>query len=149
MKDEAHDPGPSEHHTGQIMVLADWSTVAEFAEGRAAERPEDWAAFKKRVEDRMMAFYVEKFPALAPLIVYRELGTPLATARYTAHDKGGFYGLETTPRRALSEALSPRTPVDGLYLSGQDVVTPGIAGSLWGGMLGAASIDPRVFKQLG
>ena len=149
LKDETHDPGPANHHTGQIMVLADWSTVAEFAEGRARERPDEWTAFKKRVETRMMAYYAEKFPALAPLIVYHELGTPLATARFTAHEKGGFYGLETTPRRILSQALAPRTPVAGLYLSGQDVLTPGIAGTLWGGMLSAAAIDPRLYAKLG
>ena len=48
----------------------------------------------------------------------------------------------------LSEALSPRTPVPGLFLSGQDVMTPGIAGALWGGMLSAAAVDPRVFSRL-
>ncbi len=149
LKDETHDPGPANHHTGQFMVLADWSTVAEFAEGGARERPDEWAAFKKSIETRMLAYYTEKFPALAPLIVYCELGTPLATAKFTAHEKGGFYGLETTPRRVLSEALSPRTPVAGLYLSGQDVMTPGIASTLWGGMLSAAAIDPRVFMKLG
>ena len=131
------------------MMLADWSTVAEFAEGGAKERPDEWAAFKKGIETRMMAYYAEKFPALAPLIVYHELGTPLATARFTAHEKGGFYGLEPTPRRALSEALSPRTPVSGLFLSGQDALSPGIAGALWGGMLCAAAIEPRVFRKLG
>ena len=96
-----------------------------------------------------MAFYAEKFPALAPLIAYHELGTPLATAKFTAHKRGGFYGLETTPRRVLSEALSPRTPVPGLFLSGQDTMSPGIAGSLWGGVLCAAAIEPRVFTKLG
>ena len=148
LKDETHDPGPENRHTGQFMVLADWSTVAEFAEGGAKARPDEWAAFKKRIETKMMDFYKEKFPALAPLIVYHELGTPIATARYTAHEKGGFYGLETTPRRALSEALSPRTPIPGLYLSGQDMVTPGIAGTFWGGMLSAAAIEPRVYTKL-
>ncbi len=149
LKDETHDPGPTQRHTGQFMVLADWSTVAEFAERGARERPEDWAALKESIEKRMIAFYAEKFPALMPLITFHELGTPLATARFTAHEKGGFYGLETTPRRALSEALSPRTPVPGLFLSGQDVVTPGIAGSLWGGMLCAAAIDSRIFTKFG
>jgi all-trans-retinol 13,14-reductase len=149
LKDETHDPGPSNHHTGQFMVLADWSAVAEFAEGGARERPDEWAVFKRGVEDRMMAYYKEKFPALAPLIVYHELATPLAVAKFTAHEKGGFYGLETTPRRALSEGLSPHTPVPGLFLSGQDVLTPGIAGALWGGMLSAAAIEPRVFRKLG
>ena len=82
-------------------------------------------------------------------VAYSELGTPLATARFTAHEKGGFYGLETTPRRILSEALSPSTPVPGLFLSGQDVMTPGIAGSLWAGLLTAAAIDPRIYRKLG
>ena len=85
----------------------------------------------------------------AGLVVYRELGTPLATATFTAHEKGAFYGLETTPRRIMSDALRPRTPVPGLFLSGQDVVTPGIAGSLWSGLLTAAAIDPRIYTRLG
>lgn len=149
LKDDTHDPGPSNHHTGELMVLADWSTVAAFADGGARQRPEEWGAFKQRVQAKMLEYYAEKFPALAPLIVFSELGTPLATARFTAHDKGGFYGLETTPRRVLSEALSPRTPVSGLYLSGQDVNAPGIAGTLWGGVLCAAAVDPRLYKLLG
>ena len=96
----------------------------------------------------MMGYFEEKFPALAPLVVYRELGTPLATASFTGHEKGGFYGVETTPRRMLSDALNARTPVPGLFLAGQDVMSPGIAGALSGGMFGAAAIDPRVFQKL-
>ena len=97
----------------------------------------------------MMAFFTERFPALAPLVVCRVFGTPLATAKFTAHEKGGFYGLETTPRRIMSDALRPSTPVPGLYLTGQDVLTPGIAGSLFSGMLTAAAIDPRVYTKMG
>jgi all-trans-retinol 13,14-reductase len=149
LKDDRHDPGPSQRHTGQFMVLADWSTVADFASGRAEEDPDKWAAFKNDVEARLMAFFTAKFPALAPLVVCRVFGTPLATAKFTAHEKGGFYGLETTPRRIMSDALRPRTPVPRLYLTGQDVLTPGIAGSLFGGMLTAAAIDPRVYTKMG
>lgn len=149
LKDPNHEPGPSLRHTGQCMVLADWSTVAEFAASGAERDAERWSAFKEEVKSRLMAFYTDKYPALAPLIVYSELGTPLATAAYTGHEKGGFYGLETTPRRMQSDALSPRTPVPGLFLTGQDVLTPGIAGSLWSGMLTAAAIDPRVYSKMG
>ena len=35
----------------------------------------------------------------------------------------------------------------GLYLTGQDVMTPGIAGAFWGGMFGAAAIDSRLFRK--
>jgi len=148
LKDPVHDPGPSNKHTGEMLVWADWSSVSEFAAGGTEERPDEWAAFKQRVESRMMAFFVEKFPALAPLVVFSELGTPLATASFTGHEQGGFYGVETTPRRMMSDALNARTPVPGLFLAGQDVMIPGIAGALAGGMLGAAAIDPRVFQKL-
>ena len=147
LKDPNHDPGPSNRHTGEALVWADWSSVAGFADKEPEERAAEWASFKQGVEARVMAFYEEKFPALAPLIVYRELGTPLATAAFTGHEKGAFYGVETTPRRLMSDALAARTPVPGLFLTGQDVMTPGIAGALAGGMLGAAAIDPKVYRK--
>ena len=147
LKNPDHDPGASNRHTGEALVWADWSSVASFADRRPEERGADWAAFKKTVEAKMMRFFAEKFPALEPLVAYVELGTPLATAAFTGHEKGGFYGVETTPRRMLSEALAARTPVPGLFLTGQDVMTPGIAGALAGGMLGAAAIDPRVYRK--
>lgn len=148
LKNPAHDPGPTSKHAGDVMLWADWSSVAEFADGGAAEHPDEWAAFKQRIESRMLNFFKEKFPDLAPLIVYHELGTPLATAFFTGHEKGGFYGVETTPRRMLSDALNARTPVPGLFLTGQDVMSPGIAGALAGGMFSAAAVDPRVFQKL-
>ncbi|MDD9944319.1 MAG: NAD(P)/FAD-dependent oxidoreductase [Myxococcales bacterium] len=148
LKDPTRDPGPSQRHTGQCMVFTEWSSVAEFAEGGARERPAEWAAFKKRVESKILAHFEAKFPALAPWIVHHELSTPLATVRFTTHEKGGFYGVEPTPRRMLSDALSARTPVPGLFLTGQDILTPGIAGALFSGMLCAAAIEPRVYEKL-
>ncbi len=147
LKNPTHDPGPTNKHTGDMMLWADWSSVAKFADGGADKRAGEWASFKLSIESRMLDFFKEKFPDLAPLIVYHELGTPLATALFTGHEKGGFYGVETTPRRMLSDALNARTPVPGLFLSGQDVMSPGIAGALSGGMFGAAAIDPRIFQK--
>ena len=147
LKDPMHDPGPSKRHTGEAFVWADWSDVAPFSAGGAETRADEWRSLKQHVEAKLMAFFSAKFPALEQFIVHCELGTPLATASFTGHEKGGFYGIETTPRRLLSDALSARTPVPGLFLSGQDVATPGIAGALLGGMLGAAAIDPRVFQK--
>ncbi len=149
LKNTAHNPGPSRRHTGDLMVLADWSSVSDFADGGAKKDSAKWTAFKQEIEAKMMAFFASKFPDLAPLIVYHELGTPLATVAYTGHEKGAFYGIETTPRRLLSPALDARTPVPGLFLTGQDVVTPGIAGALASGMFTAASIDARVYEKFG
>lgn len=148
LKDPAHDPGPQERHTAEIMVCTDWSVVARFSDGGVDQHADEWAAFKERVKSRMIALFTEKFPAVAPLVVYSELSTPFATVSFTGHEKGSFYGIETTPRRILSNALNARTPVPGLFLSGQDVMSPGIVGALSGGLFGAAAVDPRVFQQL-
>lgn len=147
LKDAEHDPGPANRHTSEVMVLADWSTVAEFADGGKQQHPEQWAAYKEMVRKKLLDFFFSKYPSLEPLMVQCELGTPLATVDFTGHTRGGFYGIETSPRRVLSKSLRARTPIPGLFLSGQDVLSPGIAGSLWAGMHCAASIDPRVFRK--
>ena len=107
-QDPTHDPGPSNRHTGELLVWADWSSVAEYAAGGAEEHAGEWAAFKQDVEAKMMGFFVEKFPAVAPLVVYRELGTPLATAAFTRHEKGGSMASKR-PRAVCCRTRS--TPV--------------------------------------
>ena len=148
LKDPAHDPGPSNRHTGEVLVWSDWSSVAKYATNGTEALASEWTDVKQRIESRLMECFAEKFPALAPLVVYQELGTPLATAAFTGHEKGAFYGVETTPKRILSDALDARTPVPGLFLTGQDVMTPGIVGALTGGILSAGAIDPRVMRYL-
>jgi phytoene dehydrogenase-like protein len=95
----------------------------------------------------MIAQFELYFPDLAKLVVFRELSTPLATASITGHHEGGFYDLDVTPERVHCSALRAATPIDGFYLAGQDVTSPGIPGTLWGGLLAAASVNPKVFKQ--
>ena len=84
-------------------------------------RGEGYDAFKGQVEGKLFAQFAKYFPDLADLVVFRQLSTPLATTAITGHDQGAFYGLDVTPERALSGAFQTKTPISGLYLSGQDV----------------------------
>lgn len=148
LKDPSHDPGPTQKHAGEMVAWTDWSTVARWADLPSGARGADYQTFKQQVEEKMFALFKANFPELADLVVLRELSTPLATASITGHHEGRFYGLDGTPERVLSDALKAKTPIEGLYLSGQDVVSQGIQGALWGGILCAASVDPKVFKRL-
>jgi len=147
LKDPAHDPGPHQKHMGEILAWTDWSTMERWAMAAPGERGDDYRAFKQRVEEAMFAQFTAYFPKLAELTVYRELATPLSTVDITGHYQGAFYGLDVTPRRVFSDALQMKTPIKGLYLAGQDAATPGIAGAMWGGLLAAASVDPKVFAH--
>ncbi|WP_108810297.1 FAD-dependent oxidoreductase [Sphingorhabdus sp. Alg231-15] len=146
LKDPTHEPGPRQKHTGQIISWADWGPVAQWAIKLAGERGEDYADFRRRVEETLMRQFEQRFPDLAKMVVYRELATPLSTVTFTGHHEGAFYGLDVTPQRVMCDGLRAKTPIPGLFLSGQDVMSPGVPGALWGGVLSAASVDPKVFK---
>jgi phytoene dehydrogenase-like protein len=148
LKDPVHDPGPRRQHSGEVLVWADWSVVSRWADQPRGERGEDYAKFRQNAEARIFEQFEKYFPDLAKLVVFRELATPLSTVAITGHRKGAFYGLDVTPDRMLSDALRVKTPIKGLYLSGQDAASPGIPGAMWGGVLCAGRIDPRVFKQM-
>ncbi|MBE1283444.1 MAG: FAD-dependent oxidoreductase [Rhodobacteraceae bacterium] len=147
LKNPAHDPGPRQKHMGQAIVWADWATVAQWSDRTIGDRGADYADFKCRAEETLLAQFKAYFPDLAKLLVYHELSTPLSTVTFTGHHHGAFYGLDVTPERLMCDGLRAKTPVPGLYLAGQDVATPGIPGALWGGLLAAASLDHKVFRH--
>lgn len=147
LKDPAHSRSPA-RHTAEIVAWTDWSVFEPWADTAWSERPADYTALRESLARSLTEQFTAHFPALSPMIRVTELSTPLSTVHFTGHRHGAVYGLDTTPRRFASRALDVRTPVPGLLLTGQDVVTPGVAGAMVGGLLAAAVIEPRVFLRL-
>ena len=83
-----------------------------------------------------------EFPQLRGKVVFAELGTPLSSEHYlgTPHS----YGLAHTPARFQQDWLSVHTPISGLYLTGQDIVSCGVMGAMIGGFLTAMAIKPQI-----
>ena len=148
LKDPAHDPGPENRHTGEVVTFVPWSAFEKWKETRRGKRDAEYAAFKKGIEERMLAQMRKRHPKLMALLDYHELSTPLSTTFFTRSPEGAIYGLEATPKRFLSRHLRTRTPIKGLYMTGGDVASLGVVGALVGGMLTASSIEKRVFKHL-
>lgn len=145
MKDPSHR-GPL--HTAEAAVWADWDLMAAWAESTCGQRDPDYQALKDSMKAALLEAFALRYPEIARRVEVVEFSTPLSTVSYTSHERGAFYGLEATPRRMLSPALSPRTPVKGLLLAGQDVCTPGVQGALLGGLFAAGCIHPGVFARL-
>lgn len=148
LKDPAHAPGPEQRHTAEVLAVADWACFARWRELKRLDRPDDYKTFKAAIERNLIAQFARHFPALAPLVVAQELSTPLSTVSFTGAQQGGSYGLEVSPRRFLSDSLRVRTPIPSLFLTGQDVVSPGVTGAMMGGVLAAAAVEPRIFHHL-
>ncbi len=140
--------GPPVKHTAEIVAFTDWKAFAPWEDSRIGRRPPEYADLKRLIGDRLFAQFERHFPALAPMVVEREVSTPLSTVAFTGSVQGGVYGLEPSPRRFLSESLRVRTPVPGLYLAGQDVASAGITGAMIGGVIAAAAVEPRVLSHV-
>jgi all-trans-retinol 13,14-reductase len=59
-----------------------------------------------------------------------------------------MYGIEMSAERMTSPALHVRTPVPGLLLAGQDVVSPGVPGAFMGGLIAAAWVEPSLWTRM-
>ncbi len=149
LKDPKHDPGPHKRHTVEAFAYTDWKLFAPWQDSRPGARPPGYRKLKNQIQKHMVAQFSRYFPALAPLIRCIEVSTPLSMTAVTGAHEGAMYGLEPTPARFLCKWLHAKTPVEGLYLAGQDVGTPGVQGAMMGGILAAAAIEPKLLSRLG
>jgi len=147
-KDPRHQAGEKQKHTGEITTMVKWEVFEKWEQSSFGDRPGGYRELKHFLEEKMLARFKHYFPEIAPLITYHELSTPLSMAHFVGRQQGASYGLDVSPERFQSRHLRVRTPIRGFYLAGQDVVTPGITGAMMGGILAAAAIAPRVFRQL-
>jgi all-trans-retinol 13,14-reductase len=148
LKGRASDDGEQVKHTAEMVAFTDWESFAPWQDSQIGRRPPAYGDLKRLIEERMLAQFARRFPALAPMVVAREVSTPLSSLAFTAAFHGGVYGVEASPRRFLSGSLRARTPVPGLYLTGQDVASVGVTGAMMGGVLAATAIEPRVLGHM-
>jgi all-trans-retinol 13,14-reductase len=142
IKDPAHEPGPNSRHTGEAITFVPWEPFTRWSETQWKRRGDEYDRFKAELTDTLLGQYKQLYPDLAPMIRHAEMSTPLSTHHFARSESGSIYGLSTEPERFLEEALKPRTPVANLYLAGVDVMAPGIAGALGGGVIAATSAEP-------
>lgn len=143
----AKDPDFTRRHPGrstiEVITLGPWQAFAAWAERPWRRRGEDYEALKRLYAERLLTALYRHVPQVRGRLDHVELSTPLSTRQFAGYASGEIYGLEHAPARFEARWLRPRTPVAGLYLTGQDVVTCGIAGALASGILTASAISGR------
>ena len=142
-KDPDWDNRYPERSTVEAITLSPYEWFAQWEETRWMKRGDDYLAFKQEFTERLLEELFRVEPQLKGHVDYSELSTPLSTAHFSGHRKGEIYGLEHSPERFSQRHLQPRTPIQGLFLTGQDVSTAGVTGALVGGFLTASAITKK------
>ncbi len=142
------DPAWSGPPSAEVVAIVDHAVFARFLAEPDATRSDEYLAYKDWVAERLLAQWKRHFPALAPMVRFHELATPLTHRRYVRTPQGSMYGLELSAERLASPALHIHTPLPGLLLAGQDVFGPGVPAAFTSGLLAAAHAEPALFAQL-
>lgn len=120
-------------HTGELISIVDYEPFAKWKDKEWKNRGEDYMALKEKIAQSMIELVAKHFPKFPELIAYKELSTPITNEGFTGHPQGSIYGLPCTVERFSKKWLGAKTPIENLYLTGADALSPGIAGALGGG----------------
>ncbi len=126
--------------TIEIVAPANFAIFEQWKDQPWGKRGEEYEQLKEYFTERLLECLYQKLPQLRGKIDYCELSTPLSTDFFCAYKHGEMYGLNHDPQRFDQAWLRPKTRIKGLYLTGQDVLTCGVGGAMFGGFLSALSV---------
>jgi all-trans-retinol 13,14-reductase len=139
----AKDPDFERRHPGkstiEAITMLPYEAFASWGDARWKRRGDEYEAVKHQLSVRLLAEIERQVPSVAGNIAYTELSTPVTTRHFMNYNQGEIYGISSTPDRFAMRGLGARTPIRGLYLTGQDVSSLGVTGALFGGVISASA----------
>jgi len=129
--------------TVELISFVDYEQFRPWENEPWKKRGDSYEELKQRHTERLLDTLYEHLPRTKGRVAFHELSTPLSTRHFSNHPHGEVYGVELSPERFRMPWLAPRTPLPGLFLTGQDAVAHGIVGALYGGVVSAAAILGR------
>lgn len=126
--------------TIEVIVPVRYDSFTAWENTRWMKRGDDYERLKQELATRLQEKLEVHVPAVRGKIDYVELSTPLSAKHFMKYQHGEAYGLAATPDRFLLQTLRAHTRVKNLFLTGQDVVVPGVSGALFGGITAASAI---------
>jgi all-trans-retinol 13,14-reductase len=140
----AKDPDFSRRYPGkstiEAITLGPATPFEKWESTTWKKRGAEYDELKASLSERLLDTLYKHAPAVRGRVEIAELSTPLTTTNFAAHPEGAIYGLAHTPERFQQRWLRPRTPIQGLYLTGSDVVSAGLVGAMMGGFVCASTV---------
>ena len=93
--------------------------------GDDSARPQEYREIKETVGDQLIEMLSEIIPGVEERIVYREVGAPQSTIRFTLNAEGASCGWRWDRRLAPIKKPRFRTDFENLYTAGHYTIWPG------------------------
>lgn len=99
------------------------------------DRGQDYEEFKKQKAEKLLDTVAIKFPEIRNCIETYYTSTPLSYRDYIGTDDGNMYGIVKDFSEPLKTMISPKTKVDNLLLTGQNINLHGVLGVTVSGVI--------------
>ena len=143
----AKDPSWSDRYpdrsTIDIITLLPFDLVKKWEGTQWMKRGKDYEQLKADISNRLLEILYQQLPHLRGKVDHSEISTPLTTQKFVNYKKGEIYGIDHTPERFKQKFLEPRTPIKNFYLTGQDIVSAGVGGAMFSGVVTASAIQGK------
>ncbi|KAK4020460.1 hypothetical protein OUZ56_002436 [Daphnia magna] len=137
--------------TLSILSTAPYSAFSQWSGPSTKKRGDDYNALKNAIGQNIIEQVTTLFPKLKNAIDYVTVGSPVTIEHYLSTREGGTYNMEHDMTRfgpEQSALLRPESGIEGLYFTGQDVITCGFASCLYSGFLCASIILKKRYRLL-
>ena len=111
-----------------LITPMTWEAVSEWTDSNLGHRPDEYKAFKQQKAEECIALADKYIKGLAGNIERIWTSTPLTYRDYTGTVNGSAYGVRKSCKNLLGTILSPNTPFNNLFLSGQNLMLHGMHG---------------------
>ena len=114
-----------------IMTTSPSAEWQQWGQTRSGQRGEEYRAAKRQKADRLIRAAEEIFGPFKGLRMI-DAFTHLTLRDWVNSPGGSAYGVLRSTKQLISAAMLNRTSVEGLFLAGQNVLAPGIFGTVLG-----------------
>ncbi|CAG0887367.1 unnamed protein product [Darwinula stevensoni] len=145
-KDPTHDQRYPGKATCALITFFEYEWFRSWEKENLNHRGDRYEEIKKTIGQRLIDQACKLFPQIQDKIDLVVIGSPLSHNYYLGNTVGDIYGLHHDMERFKLETqaiLRPETGIPGLYLSGQDVMSCGLTGAVFGGVFCASKILER------
>lgn len=138
-----HKTSPQYAQAGVVLSYMHIQDVEKWKGTKVGHRGEDYEQFKLSHAERLIANLEKDFPGITSNIQYFYTSTPLTYLDYTGTENGSMYGIAKDVNTGSGGRVSHRTKIPNLLLTGQNINSHGMLGTLVGTIVTCSELIPK------